>query len=204
MTPRSRQAKYAAEHRWMVSRLLGAFEVAPSSAKLEGRRWYAEAEAEVRAMAERNGYDRITTAAVIAALSPQTRWRENLANADALLARKPLPSPGYQANLEKASAIIYGMPPLDVLGGPKVRSFFGNLIGAADIVTVDVWAQRAATGRDLPPPKLARYKRIARAYRQAAAIVGEHPRDFQAIIWHATRGLTEHHRDVETRKELFA
>jgi hypothetical protein len=128
-------------------------------------------------------------------LSPQVKWRENVASARNFIEGNGSVQ-GYPANKAKAERIAKGESPDAVLGGDKVRSFFANLIGSRVAVTVDVWAQRAATGRDLPPPKGRRYRQVARAYTDAAELCCEHARDFQAIVWLATRPAAEHERDV--------
>lgn len=184
----------------MVARLTALYQNADDIVMDHGRDWYNAAARDVGDMAADFGVSFEVAAGVVAALSPQTRWRENLAGARIVLRacqdrRAPVGVRGYGANIAKAKRIALGEPARKVLGGPKVRAFWANICGDVCAVTVDVWAQRAATGRELSPPSGARYERIAEAYRAAAEMVGEHPRDFQAIIWLATRPLAEHWRD---------
>lgn len=89
----------------------------------------------------------------------------------------------------QAWSIAHGADPLDVLNGPKVRRFYLNITGDHSVVTVDVWAARAA-GVD---GKLtgARYLAVERAYQNAARIVGMTPRDLQAAVWVHTRGSAD-------------
>lgn len=188
----------------MLRRLSETYAAAPPEVRKAGRDWYRDAEAEVVAMAARYGLPPHAVAGVIAALSPQTRWRFNLDNAEAILERRPLPHATYTINERKASEIANGSNPLDVLGGPKVRAFFANLLGIEEAVTVDVWAQRAAYGRDLPAPKSARYGRVAKAYQAAAKRAGIPPRDFQATVWLSVRPSSEHTRDQNRNREVFA
>lgn len=197
MTPaaRTKRARKAANHRHMCDRLVRAYVRSEDDTRAEGRRWYPNAEANIASLAEAFGLGRPAVAGIVAALSPQQKWRTNL-NSARLVLEGRVPS-GYGSNRRKAEALRDGASPFDVLGGDKVTSFWANLIGSGETVTVDVWAQRAATGKDLPPPSGPRYRAIADAYRAAATIVGETPRDFQAIIWLATRPQAEHRRDVE-------
>lgn len=197
MTARQKQAKHAAEHRHMRDRLLAAYHTATPEALEAGRQWYPTAERVVSDLAERYNVGRPVAAAVVAALSPQTKWRQNIEGARSIFNPADGRALGYGTNRAKAKRIAAGDDPLAVLGGPKVLAFFANLIGSRSTVTVDVWAQRAATGLDLAPPKGKRYERIARAYQAAAESVGELPRDFQAIIWLSTRPMAEHRRDLE-------
>ncbi len=172
----------------------------------EGRAWYPRAFAEARELAP-DAPER--AAAVIAALSPQTRWRENVAGARALLSCDPLAVatlalPGYRSNHAKAAAIAhagapFGQGPGDAFGAeaPKVRAFFAAIVGDLASVTLDVWAMRAAYPRwNGRPPSGAAYRRGVAAYRLAAERCGEHARDFQAIIWLHVRGMREHARDA--------
>lgn len=112
---------------------------------------------------------------------------------DAAEAGQPEPIvAGLPANRAKAWRIANGADPALVLGGPKVRAFFANITGDHDAVTVDVWAARAAEGRDNPNgPTGGRYAAIADAYRLAAASRGVSPRECQAAIWVHVRGAAE-------------
>lgn len=194
MNRRSRQAKYAAEHRHWRDRLLVAYADAPDDVREAGRLWYPSAERVVSALAEDFAQPIPQVAGIVAALSPQTKWRQNIESARSVLSGQGRIM-GYGANRNKAKRIAEGQPALAVLGGDKVTAFWANLYGSRTAVTIDVWAQRAATGRDLPLAKGGKYRRLVRAYTAAAEIVGEVPRDFQAIVWLATRPMAEHGRD---------
>jgi hypothetical protein len=196
---RQRQALYAAEHRHWRDRLLRQFDLAPADLHIEGSAWYPRAEEKVADLAEHYGISRPRVAGVIAALSPQVRWRENVDSAERILEGKYTGIQGYPANVGKASAIAAGGDPDLILGGDKVRAFWANLIGSREAVTVDTWAARAAYGLERPlpsQPKGTRYERIARAYRAAAETVAAPPRELQAIVWLAVRPTAEHEKDV--------
>jgi hypothetical protein len=203
-----RQRREAAESAAWIRRLVAAYESASPHERAQGREWYPRAQAAAAELSARYGIPRVRAAAVIAALSPQVRWRENLEAAEQLIAYfvgasdRPPEYRGYRANLSKAIAILRGAPiglgAGDGFGGeaPKVRAFWANLVGFADEVTIDVWAARAATGGAAGRhPTGRRYRRLARAYARAAERVGERPCDFQAIIWIHARGLGAHARD---------
>jgi hypothetical protein len=99
---------------------------------------------------------------------------------------------------ERAAAILNGARPLDVLGGYKVRSFYRNITGDTEAVTVDVWAHRAALGDITLHANRSssllrngkRYRAIANAYRQVAPDYGLRPSEFQAATWVAVRGAS--------------
>lgn len=197
MTVRQRRlrAQYAAEHRHMVNRLLGHYVSADGDTTMAGRQWYPQAQLAVARIAEEFGIGLPTACGIVAVLSPSKRWRENISAAETIL-RGGRPSNLYPVNTAKAERIRDGAPILEVVNGPKVSSFFANLLGSRYAVTVDIWGQRAATGKMLEPPKKARYRRVARAFETAAALTGETPRELQAIVWLATRPASEHQRDL--------
>lgn len=196
MTKRQRQAKYAAEHRHMRDRLLSIFDAADADVREAGRLWYPGAETVIADLSREFQLGRPRVAAIVAVLSPQQRWRKNIEGARHVLRGEAWRATGYGANRSKASAILAGAPLLESIGGQKVGSFWANLIGSRTAVTVDVWAQRAALGRNhAHQPRANRYARLADAYRASAALAGETPREFQAIVWNAIRPAIEHERD---------
>lgn len=104
---------------------------------------------------------------------------------------------------DQAWRIANGEAPLSVLRGPKVRAFYANITGDADAVTVDVWAVRAARGDQACVPdgrgrlryaddgtvSAREYREYADVYRRAARRLGVTPRECQAAVWVAVRGV---------------
>lgn len=181
-----------------------------------GRAWYPSAYRVAEQLSARYSIvDPSRAAAVIAALSPQTRWRQNVTSAKAVLAAVAEDRPvrgavGWGANIDKATRIARGAPlshgPGDAFGGeaPKVRNFWQAIIGNPRAVTLDVWTMRAALGRmTVPTPKRALYRRGSGWFVEAAAIVGESPRDLQSIVWASVRPASEHSRDHEASRFYF-
>src|SRR3982751_6848796 len=144
-----------------------------------GLSWYSRASDLADALsAGTDGYVSYATACgVIAALSPRCQWASNVRGAARMVNAfdagldQPVVA-GTRANRDKAWRILTsGDDPLSILGGPKVRAFYRNIAGDTDAVTVDVWAARAAEGRDNPSaPTGKRYDRLADAYRRAATL----------------------------------
>lgn len=199
MTSRQRQAKHAAEHRHMRDRLLSIYAAASAETLEVGRLWYPGAEDVIAELSREFSLGRPHVAAIVAVLSPRQRWRKNIEGARAVLAGEPRRASGFDTSRAKAVALAGRAPIEQIVGGDKVISFWANLIGSSTAVTIDVWAQRAALGRYHPhQPKDARYGRLVTAYRAAAELVGETPREFQAIIWNAIRPAVEHKRDWES------
>jgi hypothetical protein len=178
---RQRQGKYAAEHRHMRDRLLAAYAASPDDLRDAGRLWYPTAQRVIADLAESYAVGLPAAAGVVAALSPQTRWRKNVEGARCVFQREDWRVVGYGANKRKARRIADGASPVEILGGDKVCAFWANLVGSRTAVTIDVWATRAALGiqggvrYQAEQPKGTRYKRFANAYTSAAEIVGETP-----------------------------
>jgi hypothetical protein len=194
----------------MRRRILATYAEASAEDILSGIEWYGRAESAAAEIAEGTELSTRTVAGIIAALSPRNNWRTNLAWAAAVVeayaegATNP-PNVHTRAMRAQAWRIASGEDPLDVLNGPKVRAFFANITGDHEAVTVDVWAARIAEGtwtphptkrtlRDWaaePAPQGSRYTTIARAYREAAHIIGRTPREVQAAVWVHVRGTAD-------------
>ena len=215
---RSRAARRAANRRHYRDRIVRTYLAASDADRAAGREWYDRAERECHRIAAETGFSVHRIAAVIAVLSPRTRWAANVAAAEraARAARRALRDDfaaelcggmaesvaasvaaalqdyGLSDPIRKAGRILAGENPADVVGGPKVSAFFANLCGDREAVTIDVWAQRVAVGKwsDRPPSGTA-YEDLAEAYRAAARVIGTDPVSVQAAVWIAIRGAAE-------------
>ena len=164
-----------------------AFDAATPDDLAKGLRWYANAQREGRAV----GPTLHRGVGVIAALSPMQAWDVNieLARKLAKLHAEGAPMPttgfGFKKNVAKAWAILDGTKPLDALRGPKVRSFYRNMLGCSTSVTVDRWAVRIAMGdpkHDGTVPS-GEYDAMADAFRSVADDLGMTARELQAATW---------------------
>ena len=167
-----------------------------------GREWYVEGRklalrigkaAKAKGLISGEYGVRSTGAAALAVLSPRKAWATNVAQGLAFGRGETFK--GMKDQSVKLWKLKNGFDPDDVVGGPKVRSFWCNLSGCNDCVTVDIWALRAAfddpSFGDAEYRKLSdggRYDVIAEAYRRLAAEVGESPAAVQAIVWIVARG----------------
>jgi hypothetical protein len=128
---------------------------------------------------------------VIAALSPQTQWWQNVMLARQVISAGAMVQGHTGDTMRKVNAILSGTAPLDALGGLKVRSFYQNILdgGMGDGVTIDRHAWRTAMGRNelgkrnaVPTDRA--YRAAAEAFERAAEIVGNYtPAQLQAIVW---------------------
>lgn len=159
----------------------------------DGMAWYARA----RALALELSPDDVDKGAgVIAALSPMNSWPRNLVLAREVFAGQ-IPATLYK-NSAKAVRIYNGEPALDVLSGPKVVSFFLNIMGVecAESVTIDRHAIDIACGRvqsDIDRAKAIAgkngYQALVNEYIRAAKILSKETgghisgAQLQAIVW---------------------
>lgn len=175
-------------------RILAAYRRASAEQLADGLAWYPRAGELACELASAYGHTVESTAGVIAALSPSVRWRINARDARELCAAfadaRPYARPAtYTANIVKACRIVSGERAGDVLGGLKVRAFWACILGDVDSVCIDRWAARVALG-DPTIDKLTgdrQYRELADSYRRAARILGESPRDVQAVTWVVVR-----------------
>jgi hypothetical protein len=162
----------------------------------DGSLWYLRAHDHALGLSERYGLTVRQASGIIAALSPQIGWEQNLVIADEFTASGGTASVHVSICTERARAILDDphADPLDILGGPKVRSFYRNIYrpDVAGPVTIDRHAAAILAG--LPTPTYLRtfpkflertavYGLAAAAYRTAARDLGILPHEAQAVAW---------------------
>jgi hypothetical protein len=178
----------------MVERIISTFRRATPTDIEAGTRWYDDGGTIVDELAVRANVTRERVAAVMAHLSPQTRWASTMAGTYSLILTGAV-SPGHMVkNTERAISALKSDDPLGTLNGPKTRRFAANLLGDREAVTVDVWALRVALGPtstvDIKRTNLARGGRnaaVEAAYRAAARELGVEPATAQAVTWIVAR-----------------
>ena len=176
-------------HEATVKRLCRIYDKADDATIEAGTTWYEATRMTCRHLADDYGYPLNVVAAAMAVLSPNITYAQNVdaiqkmvrAAADGL--SEPVVS-GFGRNRRKAWDILLTRD-TTLVTGPKVSNFYANIIGDENLVTVDIWATRAALGRDVPGRDFAA---IQRAYQTAARRRGVAPRDFQAVVWCVVRG----------------
>jgi hypothetical protein len=114
------------------------------------------------------------------------RWTRDIVGAH--LASETVPAVSTGANRAKAWSELNGEP---ALSGPKTSTFTRAILGDTDAVVIDSWTLRTVGLRPDAKVTANRQQWITAAYTEAAAIVGESPRDLQAILWCAIRGSHE-------------
>ena len=174
--------------------LVALYDAATEADLVLGRDWYAEAHR--IALLVGKG-DANMGAGILAALSPQTSWKENVKRALAATRTKRGNFRGGHtgACLGKAERIYRGFHPLDVLKGSKERAFYIGILtsGATQEVCIDrhaigaclgrpaTDAERSLTNRTMQGRK--DYAEYSDAYREAASILPYTAAQLQAIVW---------------------
>jgi len=145
-----------------------------------------------------------TAAGYVAALSPLNSWEAQLHFTEPSIAaclalikagyrpHEGIRGPGFFANRDKASRILQGELPLDVLGGDKVRAFYRNLMGDFSVVTIDRhavtvsgWTGKGLSAAGVPTSRL--YARISMAFIFAGERLGMTGPEIQALTWNHYR-----------------
>lgn len=183
----------------MVANIVSTYQRATAGQVQAGRQWYPTAWAVVEHIATATGSNPMRVCYALSALSPRNPWRWNVADAFAFAQAKAegrtMPkATTFNRNRTNAWQALSedGQPWLTA--APKVNAFVDAIFGDENAVVVDTWAYRVATTvRPLAVGHKA-YRLVAAAYRQAAVITGETPRDLQAITWLVaqTEGLASH------------
>ena len=166
-----------------------------SSELVNAANWYPIAHKWCADVASAYGLTVSQVAGITAAMSPQISWDKNKLQTILLIQKKRnnealVGLMAYRANVAKAERIYNGENALDVLGGKKVRSFYGNLMLDDSTVTIDRHALHIAlygtgneekSGSITPTAKL--YDIAQDAYKTAARILGITPYSLQSITW---------------------
>jgi hypothetical protein len=136
-------------------------------------------------------------ASVVAALSPRNNWAKNKIDAENVVSHK---FKGTELNrvstygkmLKKALILcdekLSHNDRIKILNGPKIQSFYCNIIGDSSKVTIDSWIDQAASGKyksvkKRKPLTIKRYRSIELAIQKLAIEKNIKPYQAQAIIW---------------------
>lgn len=180
--------------------ILAVFFMANEAELLEGRNWYPRANTIAKSIAEKYNIEFNTVAGVIAALSPNNRWSRNIQDAENLIrahasgeVMDAVKVSTFGNNKHKAIAILQGNNPDLVLGGNKVRAFYGCIICRNDVCVdghaYSIWLGERVPTSQTPSISDKLYDVIAGDYRKATEVIngilGERllPSEVQAVTW---------------------
>lgn len=173
--------------------ILAVYQEATEAEKQEGISWYKEARAFCRATAKEYSVSIEVVTAVVSALSPRNKWKQNLKDTITVLeaVRKGLNPEDvktctFNKNKEKAFAIVREGKPSLVKKSNKTSSFFDNIkYERSESVTIDVHAFSIYHGQVIPARSITDkvYSEISEAYRSVANDLGIKAYELQAITW---------------------
>jgi hypothetical protein len=169
------------DHDVMVLNLLEHFEASDG----DGETWYRESRRTARRLARENDRTLSCAAGVIAALSPQVRWAENVRMAEEVM--RTGETTGLGLSRDRAWRIWLGERPLRVLGGPKTRAFYRAMMGDENAAVIDTW-MLFALGWPTSSISPKNYEKCADALREAARLANTGTSTFQAMVWTQVRG----------------
>lgn len=178
-----------------ILRAFDELDLADVSAGIE---WYSEAYAIAVAYGETHGVSAAQAAGVIAALSPQQGWDQNVRSAGRVLA-DPSIRVHTESNMSKCRRILAAASQDDilaVLNADKTQNFFLGIVSCgAEGVCIDRHAIDIALGvrhTEASRPAIGKrlYAAAAQAYRDAAAELDARgclisPAELQAVTWAA-------------------
>jgi hypothetical protein len=161
-----------------------------------GVAWYGIAHRHARELAREFGVGLETASALIAVLSPNNSWQGNLKDARRVLEARRLGVldqvrvKTYPLNLAKAKRLLNGERPGDVLRGPKVLAFYGNILrpGTPGFVTIDFHITNLCRGKHEPMkdskvPSRSEREECIEAIWKVAEDRGLLPQQVQAVAW---------------------
>jgi hypothetical protein len=152
-----------------------------------GLNWYREGNAWCQRVADKYNLSLVAVCGVLSALSPATNYEQNKRDVLGLIQRKPSYKCGtYGNNVAKAREILkHGIPLFNEKTGAKTYNFFHNLLEPDNsaFICVDRHAYVIATGEPYIGIHLAKYRKIAEHYRNAAKKLSLLPNELQAVLW---------------------
>jgi hypothetical protein len=187
--------------------IIGTYHLSTDLERSNGKNWYRQAHRAALDLSGPFACGVITSAGVIAALSPNNKWERNLRDAQTLFdtfktlgayAASQVRVCTFDTNKAKALAILKLQRPtvddvVTVLHGLKISAFYRCILGDSQAVCVDghaysIWFGEHITTTKTPKISARLYAQIADDYRAAARIVSTpsqpvNPSELQAITW---------------------
>jgi hypothetical protein len=187
--------------------IIGTYHLSTDLERSNGKNWYRQAHRAALDLSGPFACGVITSAGVIAALSPNNKWERNLRDAQTLFdtfktlgayAASQVRVCTFDTNKAKALAILkLQNPTVDdvviVLHGLKISAFYRCILGDSQAVCVDghaysIWSGELITTTKTPKISPSLYSQISKDYRAAAQIVSTTsqsvtPSELQAITW---------------------
>tara|TARA_A100001015_G_scaffold292674_1_gene368285 strand:- start:2642 stop:3232 length:591 start_codon:yes stop_codon:yes gene_type:complete len=180
--------------------ILAIYKLANPSEIKHGLTWYVNALADCKKIANDLDLPIHIVIGVVSALSPNNKWERNIVNAKDLCTAfingndmDSIKVSTYHKMKQKAWSILEKMPSYEetitILNGKKIVSFFRNINGDEQDITIDGHARNIyyndRQGLTTPNTNIAKteYKDIQKAYLRASKKLGIKAYELQAITW---------------------
>jgi hypothetical protein len=172
--------------------IVDAYHSASPASHAEGERWYTDAHGIAKQISGMLDSDDVRMGAgILAALSPQMEWGDNITEAIQLCSTGKSPRQ-TKVNEDKAILIGCGNNPDDILGGEKVVPFYHAIVNPAgqglpvvDRHAIWIYYGKPVTERQLNSVfgRKKVMRRIQSAYIRAGREIGQHYNVVQATTW---------------------
>ena len=181
-----------------IENLWYVYSTTDSISRKQGASAYQSYREVIEPVCERFGFSLVQGCGVFSAISPNNDEEGCRSGLQTLmsayrsnLSENQIGVRTYHPNRAKAWRILAGEEPLEVLGGPKTRSFFRALTGDDTAVVVDghifaVWIGQRITLDEAKMNEVT-YRRIEGDIRSLAPIAHVSPSCFQAVTWFSWR-----------------
>ena len=184
----------------MLFRSIAVYKLATPSEIKEGIAWYLNATTDCKNIALKYDLPVHIVIGVVSALSPNNKWERNIINAKDLCTAfingndmDSIKVSTYHKMKEKAWHILEAMPSyeetISILNGKKIVSFFRNISGDEQDITIDGHARNIyyndRQGLTTPNTSITKteYADIQKAYLRASKKLGIKAYELQAITW---------------------
>lgn len=191
-----------------IDNIKAVYQLATVAERADGQAWYPVAHCVALELAETYGVTECQAIGVIAALSPRNRWERNVQDAEALISAYVTAGPAqaaltkvctFNTNKAKAIRILETVDPTSdevraILSGPKLKEFYGCILGERSEVCIDghaycIWNGGRTGLKDVPAIGVRLRREIKADYREAAEALGVSASTCQAVTWVAWRRI---------------
>lgn len=186
--------------------IIAVYKMATPDEIKQGIEWYLNATSDCKNIANKLRLPLHIVIGVVSALSPNNKWERNVTNAEDLCTAfingqdmDSIKVSTYHKMKQKAWHILETMPSYDetitILNGKKIVSFFRNISGDEQDITIDGHARNIYYNdrQGLTTPntniKKSEYLDIQKAYARASKKLGIKAYELQAITWVAWRRI---------------
>ena len=166
--------------------------------KFYGVNWYEEAYQFAVNLSEKFNKPVIQTAGILSALSPLKSWQEN----------KRIANLFYESGIIKHTNLIKGKiyrieqaeniyEIISILNGRKIKSFYQNILGFTNVLTIDRHAANIAYKKFDGNRRMTekKYTEIETNYFKAGKILNISPVLLQSITWQYFRTVKEQYKN---------